>query len=189
MKEKGLTCSWVLKIIVLRSNYICLSSFTALLRLKRELYAICYLLDYPLKHAFIAYKYICRARHSADNFIPAIRCPYLCREHAACCRLSGCMRCSCYNTIGCSVCSCIVALNFDVCSHSSRYCIHVFIGNVYRALMGICYLRFCANCFWVWIKYAPTSSSTLHRIMLFIIWKMPHCYSRFLTSSPAPVPL
>ena len=89
MKEKGLTCSWVLKIIVLRSNYICLSSFTALLRLKRELYAICYLLDYPLEHAFIAYKYRCRAHHSADNFIPAIRYPYLCREYAAFCRLSG----------------------------------------------------------------------------------------------------
>ena len=54
MKEKGLTCSWVLKIIVLRSNYICLSSFTALLRLKRKLYAVCYLPDYSLKHAFIA---------------------------------------------------------------------------------------------------------------------------------------
>ena len=48
MKEKGLMCSKVLEIIVLRSNYICLSSFTALLWLKRELYAICYLPDYPL---------------------------------------------------------------------------------------------------------------------------------------------
>ncbi|KXU56290.1 hypothetical protein HMPREF3218_0202120 [Prevotella bivia] len=38
MKEKGLTCSKVLETMVLRSNYICLSSFTALLRLKRKLY-------------------------------------------------------------------------------------------------------------------------------------------------------
>jgi len=30
VKEKGLTCSKVLEIMVLRSNYICLSSFTAL---------------------------------------------------------------------------------------------------------------------------------------------------------------
>lgn len=69
MKEKWLTCSWVLKTIVLRSNYICLSSFTALLRLKRNLYAVCYLPDYPLKHAFIAYEYRCCACHSADEFI------------------------------------------------------------------------------------------------------------------------
>lgn len=189
MKEKGLTCSWVLKIIVLRSNYICLSSFTALLRLKRKLYAVCYLPDYSLKHAFIAYKYRCRARHSADNLIRAIRYPYLCSEHAAFCRLSGCMRCGCYHTIGRSVCFCIVAIKFDVYRHSFYYRIHIFIRNDYCSLMGICHQRFCDNCFGVWIKYAPTSNSTLHRIMLFIIWKMPHCYSRFLTSSPAPVPL
>lgn len=71
----------------LRSNYICRSSFTALLQLKRELYAICYLPDYPLKYAFVAYKYRCCARHSADNFILVIRYLYLCCEHAAFCRL------------------------------------------------------------------------------------------------------
>ncbi len=83
VKEKGLTCSWVLKIIVLRSNYICLSSFTALLRLKRKLYDICYSLDNPLKYAFIAHEYRCSACHAVDNLISAIRYPYLCREHAA----------------------------------------------------------------------------------------------------------
>ncbi len=43
MKEKGLICSKVLEIMVLRSNYICLSSFTALLRLKGNymLFVIC----------------------------------------------------------------------------------------------------------------------------------------------------
>ena len=87
VKEKGLTCSWVLKIIVLRSNYICLSSFTALLRLKRKSHDICYLLGNPLKYAFIANKYRYCACHSLDNFIPAIRYLYLCHEYAAFCRL------------------------------------------------------------------------------------------------------
>ncbi len=87
MKEKGLVCSWVLKMIVLRSNYICPSSFTALLRLKRKSYDIFYSLDNPLKYAFIAYKYGCSACHSDYKIIPAIRYPYLCREHAAFCRL------------------------------------------------------------------------------------------------------
>ena len=64
--------------MVLRSNYICLSSFTALLRLKRKLYAVCYLLDNSLKHAFIVYEYGCCACHSFDNFIPAIRFTFTC---------------------------------------------------------------------------------------------------------------
>ena len=73
--------------MVLRSNYICPSSFTALLRLKRKSYDICYSLDNPLKYAFIAYKYRYRAYHFAYKIILAIRYPYLCREHAAFCRL------------------------------------------------------------------------------------------------------
>ena len=133
MKEKGLMCSKVLEIIVLRSNYICLSSFTALLRLKRKLYAVCYLPDYSLKHAFIAYKYRCRARHSADNLIRAIRYPYLCREHAAFCRLSGCMRCGCYDIISNSVCFCIMTFHFDVYHNTSHYRIHIpLLGFVFK---------------------------------------------------------
>ena len=140
VKEKGLVCSWVLKMIVLRSNYICLSSFTALLRLKRELYAVCYLPDYPLKYAFIAYKYGCSACHSAYKIILAIRYPYLCREPAACYRLLGYMRCGCYYTICNSVCFCIVTLKFDVCCHSFCYRIDIFIRNDDCALTGICHL-------------------------------------------------
>ena len=147
MKEKGLVCSWVVKRIVLRSNYIYLSSFTALLRLKRKLYDIYYSLDNPLKHAFIAYKYRYRVRHSTDNLIPAICYPYLCREHVASCRLSRYMRYGCYHTIRSSVGFCIVALNFDVCRHSFCYRIHVFIGNVYCALTGICHLYLCTDGF------------------------------------------
>ena len=44
-------------------------------------------MDNPLKYAFIAYKYRCRACHSADEFILAIRYPYLYREYAAFCCL------------------------------------------------------------------------------------------------------
>ena len=152
MKEKGLACSKILEIIVLRSNYICLSSFAALLWLKRKLYDICYSLDNPLEYAFIAYKYRCRTFHSADEFIPAIRYSYLCCEHAAFCRLSGCIRCGCYYTIDNSVDFCIVALNFDVRCHSSCYRIHIFIRNVYCALVGICHLYLCADGFGIRYK-------------------------------------
>ena len=41
----------------------------------------------------------------------------------------------------------IVALNFDVCRHSFCYRIHVFIGNVYCALTGICHLYLCTDGF------------------------------------------
>ena len=72
-----------------------------------------YSLDNPLKYAFIAYKYGCRACHSADNFIPAIRYPHLRREHAARCRLPGRVRCGGYFTFGNSVCFCITRGCFD----------------------------------------------------------------------------
>ena len=155
-------CSRVLKTIVLHSNYICLSSFTALLRLKKKLYDICYLPDKPLKYAFIAYKYRCGACHSADEIILAICYPYLCREHVAFCRLSGCMRCGCYYTIGNSVGFCIVTLNFDVRCHSSCYRIHIFIWNGYRALMGICYLHLCADGFGIRYKICACQQSQYH---------------------------
>ena len=162
VKEKGLTCSWVFKIIILRSNYICLSSFTALLRLKRILYAVCYLLDNSLKHAFIANKYRYCACHSLDNFIPAIRYLYLCHEYAAFCRLSGCMRCGGYRTIGCSVGFCIVALKFYVCRHSFCYPIHIFIRNVYCSLMFVCHLNPCTDGLRIRDKVCTCQQSQYH---------------------------
>ena len=133
MKEKGLMCSKVLEIIVLRSNYICLSSFTALLELKRKLYDICYSLDNPLKYAFIANKYRCCTCHSTDNFILAIRYLYLCCEYAACCRLSGRMHCGCYDIISNSVCFCIMTFHFDIYHNTSHYRIHIpLLGFVFK---------------------------------------------------------
>ena len=123
------------------------SSFTALLWLKGKLYAICYLLGNPLKYTFIAYKYRCRACHSADELILAICYIYLCHEHTACCCLSGCMRSGCYLTIGNSVCLCIVTIKFDVCCHSSCYRIHILIRNGYCALISICHLHLCTDGF------------------------------------------
>ena len=153
----------MLKIIVLRSNYICLSSLTASLRLKRKLYDICYSMDNPLKYAFIAYKYRCCARHSADEFILAIRYLYLCCEHVACCRLLGCMRYGCYHTISNSVCFCIVTLKLNVCRHSSCYRIHIFIWNGYCTLMGICYLHLCADGFGIRYKICACQQSQYHK--------------------------
>ena len=114
--------------------------------LKSKLYDACYPLEDPLQHACVAYKYGGSACHSFDNFISAIRYPCLCCEHAAFCRLPG-------------VCNMAVivpwATPYTSVSHPSGsmlafipcYPIHVLIGKVYCALMGICHLYLCPDGF------------------------------------------
>lgn len=69
------------------------------------------------------------------------------------------MRCGCYDAICNSVCFCIIALNLDVCRHSSCYRIHVFIGNGYCALMGICHPHLCTDGFGIRDKVCASQQS------------------------------